>query len=71
MLDLAKTLLVGYGVRRNLPRAKRLLEEVAADQSAFADERAEARKLLQQLKRGIRLTYIGGSIVKIRSIKRL
>ena len=65
MLDLAKTLLVGYGVRRNLPRAKRLLEEVTADRSAFADERAEARKLLQQLKRGLLPTSAGGSNVKI------
>ena len=64
-LLMAKTLLVGYGVRRNLPRAKWLLEEVAADQSAFADERAEARKLLHQLKRGILPTYTGGAIAKI------
>ena len=63
-LLMAKTLLVGYGVCRNLPQAKRLLEEVAANRSAFADERAEARKLLQQLKRGMLPTYIGGSIAE-------
>ncbi len=50
--SLAKTFLCGYGVRRDVPMAKRLFLEVIGDRRSHPQHKALARKYLRIIRRG-------------------
>ncbi|MBR4653223.1 MAG: sel1 repeat family protein [Kiritimatiellae bacterium] len=51
-LSLAKTYLCGYGVRRNMPKAKKLFQDVLHDERSHPEHKKLARKYLRMIERG-------------------
>ena len=51
-LLLAKTYLCGYGVRRNMPKSKRLFQAVLGDRYSDSSDKVLAKKYLRMIERG-------------------